>query len=187
MPHNNNHYYLSRHWEAESNVLKILSHTVETWKRFPLTQKGIIDVTEEAKNTEVIFDFIFTSPILRVRQTAEIYQKYLGGIIYEDSRLIERNDGIFDGKTLDEYLAWYNENDRDLTTDSPENGENHTDLKNRVLSLIDELETRFTGKNILLVSHGTPCAIMMNIWKGEDIPTKNYGVIFPKNKIIKMP
>lgn len=70
-----------------------------------------------------------------------------------DDRLIERNDGIFDGKNLDDYLSWYNQGERDLTVESPENGETHIDVKNRIVSLLNELNENYTGKNILLVSH----------------------------------
>lgn len=181
-----NNYFLSRHWEAESNIKKILAHTVETWESFPLTSEWIRQATEEAVNTIIKFDIIVTSPILRVRQTAQIYQKYLWWDIHIDDRLIERNDGVFDGKSLDDYLEWYHQKERDLTVESPENWENHTDVKNRVIALLRELNTHYTGKNILLVSHGTPCAIIQKVWNWEDLPTKNDWLVFPKNTIIAL-
>ena len=183
---NNNNYYLIRHWEALSNVQKILSHTIETGDHFPLTQEGVDMVSAEAETASISIDHIFVSPILRTKQTAEICSRYLWWEIQEDVRLIERSDWIFDGKPLEEYLEWYDSNDWDLRIDAPSWWENHNDVKTRLVSLFEELELEYHDKNILLVSHWMPCTIVKSFFEGMDLPSKNHWISFPKAKIVHL-
>ena len=183
----NNSLYLSRHGEAESNVQKILAHTIKTWLLFALTDKWKQDIRYEAKQrTDFSVDLIITSPILRTEETAKIYQEYFWGDIITDMRLIERNDGIFDNCHLDEYLNRYNQEERNLLVDAPIWGENHMDVKNRLELFLQEIDEKYDNKKVLLVSHGSPSAIISAIKNNQPIPESNVWISFPKNKIIKL-
>ena len=182
----NNNIYVSRHGESLGNVENILSHTISSSEKYPLTKKWIQDTEQEAKSHDIHLDIIITSPLLRTKQTAELYQQHLWGEIVIDDRLIERSDGIFDNEYLTKYLERYKSWDKDLRYDSVEGWENHTQVLERIISLLKTIEHTYKNKNILLVSHGTPSTILYNYANNLPLPIENSGIDFPKNKIIKV-
>ncbi len=152
-----NTYIAIRHGEATSNVKQITSTTVASASTDILTEKGRSEVLESAKKlaTDGDFDFIFTSPFARTRETASIIAKELGipdtRVILED-RIREIGVGVLDGKPYSKYLAFF-EKFEDRFIKAPEGGETLNDVRKRVGALLYDLETRYKGKRILLVSH----------------------------------
>src|SRR5947207_3255670 len=93
----NNTYYLVRHGQALSNVKNVISSWPETFEN-PLTEIGVEQAKEAAsflKDKNV--DLIFSSDVLRVKQTAEIISKAIGVDIIFDERLREYNVGVLNG------------------------------------------------------------------------------------------
>jgi len=86
--------YLIRHGETDWNKIRLLQGTTD----IPLNQNGI----EVAKLTaeglkEVPFDLIFTSPLKRAKQTAEIIRGERKIPLIEDVRLKEISFGPYEG------------------------------------------------------------------------------------------
>src|SRR4030042_4160549 len=95
-----NTYYLLRHGESLKNIKGFESCWPEK-TRGPLTKKGERDakkVAEEAKRKKI--DLIFSSDILRTKQTAGILGKTLDIKPKFDTRLREINIGIFKGQSI---------------------------------------------------------------------------------------
>ncbi len=153
----NNVYFAVRHGEAESNVKDILSSGPENPHH--LTEKGKKQVKKTANTiSSDPPDVIVTSDILRAKETAEIIADVCGissEHIVEDARLRELDFGDLNLRPADEYRGLF-----DDWTDTFENripgGESYVDVKRRLGALMDELEMKYSGKRILIVSHNAP-------------------------------
>jgi probable phosphoglycerate mutase len=98
------------------------------------------------------WDLIYSSNLLRAKQTAETLGKYIGiNDIEYDNRIREIGGGQIEGTTEDERIAKWGKNWRelDLGIESSEAG------TSRALSFIEDIANKHTNKNILVVSHGS--------------------------------
>ncbi len=116
-------------------------------------------------------DLIFSSPVLRTKQTAEIVANILGiTTICFDKRLRDMNWGVFAGGPKQRVYEYYSE--RDLMYDAPEKGESWSELQKRVVSVIKDIEGEYKNKNVLIVSHGDPILLLKafyNKWGLDEI------------------
>lgn len=166
-----NNFYILRHGEAEHNVRGIISSGLERGKDISrLTRKGIRQVEEAAKDlTRQLkgkeLDFIFTSPYVRTKQTAEIIAKATKAEIIADKRLAELNTGIFNQRPIEEYRRFFG-NPLEKFVKSPPGGENLNEVKKRIFQALLDIDSRYRGKNILIVSHGDPLWVLEGIIKG---------------------
>jgi broad specificity phosphatase PhoE len=88
--------FFVRHGEAENNKRDILSSSYEG---FPLTENGRTQVKATAEQLKGIkFDRVYSSPLLRTKQTAEILVEGRDLDIKIDERLRERGTGNLEGK-----------------------------------------------------------------------------------------
>ncbi|OHA81122.1 MAG: hypothetical protein A2675_00890 [Candidatus Yonathbacteria bacterium RIFCSPHIGHO2_01_FULL_51_10] len=164
-----NTYIVMRHGEATQNENDTVSSRPENPHH--LTDKGRAQVAHtagELKKKHI--DLIISSDFVRTKETAELVAKEFGisltDVIY-DERLREINAGVFEGKTWAEYHATF-KNKSDRFTLAPEGGETLVHVKERVGELLYELEQKYKGKTILLVSHGLPLMSLIAISKGLD-------------------
>ncbi|MDO8557086.1 MAG: class I tRNA ligase family protein [Candidatus Jorgensenbacteria bacterium] len=157
-----NHYFFVRHGEAQNNKLKICSAWPDL--KHHLTLKGVTQAERAAKKLakEQKIDYIVSSDITRAKETAQIFSKALKTKIVLDKRLREINIGDFHGRGQKFYGNYYTSDIEKFTKPAP-NGETLTDVRARIYNLILDLEKKYSGKNILLVSHEYP------IWMGESI------------------
>ncbi len=154
-----------RHGESLSNVKKVISSWPEQGY-FPLTSKGVEDIEKaarELKNKDI--NFIFSSDLLRTKQTAEIVSKETGVEVNYDKRLREYNVGELNGKPLDEWRKVFKEGDSKFEA-APPGGETYRDVKKRVADFFYEMEGEFSGKNILIISHQNPLTLIEAEIKG---------------------
>ena len=86
--------YLIRHGETDWNTKRLLQGAID----IPLNQNGIevAEITAEALK-DVPFDVIYTSPLGRAKQTAEILRRDRDIPVIEDKRLIEISFGPYEG------------------------------------------------------------------------------------------
>lgn len=150
--------YLARHGQDEDNAAGILNGR----RNQPLTAIG----TQQAQTvaTKIMeaglhFDTIYTSPLLRTTQTAEIIAQAIGGPNpVALPGLIERDFGCMSGKlqsSITETCA-----PDILITDTivyflnPEGAETFPDLLARAGQLLQEVQARHPDGSILLVTHG---------------------------------
>jgi isoleucyl-tRNA synthetase len=164
-----NEYYLMRHGEALSNTTSTHNHDLSVSN--PLTEKG---KQEAERAAEVLKDkniqYIYTSPMERARETAAILANALGlsadRVIVRDG-LTEVNGGVFEGKPISDYHAYFGTRAERLTK-TPENGENWMDTKRQITSVLYEIEETHTGAGVVLVSHNGPLQMLQAGARGFD-------------------
>jgi isoleucyl-tRNA synthetase len=149
-----NKYFLMRHGEADSNVREIVSSSFNA--DIHLTEKGKEQVKEAIKEIKKLgIDYIFTSPIIRAQETTKIISDSLGGSIpvITDNRICEYNVGDFDGKSEIELIKSFTSKLEKFTVPA-KGGESFNDVKKRAAEFLEEMESKYKNKNILIVSHG---------------------------------
>lgn len=149
-----NTYYLVRHGEAANNLLAIVS-SGGGLKEYPLTELGRKQVIASAEFlAREQPDFIVSSPILRARETAEILKSRLILDLSLDDRLCEPRFGIFEEQSYQsfvDYMRAHGGREHDL---SPEGIEGYVSVRQRVDSFLRDVTRQFSGKKIVVVSHG---------------------------------
>ena len=128
----------------------------------------VSDAAEEAQK-KYFFNHstvIISSDFVRAKETALIVAQVFGaGDVILSQKLRERFFGEWESSSNDNYQKIW---EGDVVGDGhSDNGvENTTDVLARVLSLIDELELKFDGKKILMVSHGDTLQILQTAFEG---------------------
>lgn len=140
-----------RHGQTDQNVQMIAGKTVVEGDD-PLNETGLQQaraVRNQLKDRQ--FDYIVTSPLQRAVRTAQIINEFHHVPIIRDSEIRERSVG---GVPPEE---WHNLFDMDINL-TPANadagGEDVQTFFMRVYRVIDRLVDTYTGKSILVVSHG---------------------------------
>ncbi len=176
-----NRYFFLRHGQALSNKKEIVSSWPEK-ARYPLTLEGIRKVKNTAKKLKTKnINLIFSSDILRACQTAEIINKELKIKTKYDKRLREINTGIFNGKKMTEFTNFFAGRNRFKIR--PPKGENYTDVQKRMFNFLMSLEKKYSGKNVLIISHQAPLDLLKAKIRG--ISNKEFFKKIPSDKRIK--
>jgi len=150
--------YLVRHAEAAGNVAK----TFQGHTDCEVTEKGhkqLACLAERFK--DVHLDIIYSSPLLRTRQTADAVNKYHGLDVHINQGLIEINGGDLEGMGWEDIPLKYPEQ-QEMWDNAPHeywapNGEKMSEVYERITSTVNHIVHENTGKTIAIVSHG--CAI----------------------------
>ncbi|MFZ5559698.1 MAG: histidine phosphatase family protein, partial [Patescibacteria group bacterium] len=147
-----NNYYLLRHGEARSNKERFVSCWPEKIYN-PLTSKGIKQIKEliPILKKEKI-DLIFSSDLLRCKQTTEIVAKKLNLEIIFNKRLREIDVGNFNGKSVKDWGEFFTKYKK--FKEHSHGGENWTDVRKRMLDFINNIDKRYENRNIIIVGHG---------------------------------
>lgn len=183
----NNKYYILRHGESLLNKKEILCCWPE--KIYcPLTPKGRKQIKAQSEKLKTAkrapkINLIFSSDLLRTRQTAEIVSKELGIKPKYDKRLREYNVGIFNGRTRAELREFFGKEEKRFKV-KPPGGENYVELKKRMSDFLKEMERKYSNKNILIISHQAA----LNLLEGKVKGLSNQEILknFPKEKRIKV-
>ncbi|HUD02754.1 MAG TPA: class I tRNA ligase family protein [Candidatus Paceibacterota bacterium] len=153
-----NRYFVMRHGQARSNVEERLDSGGDLENH--LTDYGREGVRASARTiqSKSEIDIIVTSPVPRAKETAALLQKEFNlpdSAVMVDERLRERAMGVFDGKLITEWVNFYMSL-RDQFERAPEGAETFTEVKKRVAEFLFEIESRYTNKRVLIVTHGDP-------------------------------
>ncbi len=153
-----------RHGQAKNNTERILAGRTEG---VPLTDTGIKQAEHTAQLLEHMnVSTIYSSPIERAKHTAEIVGKHNSLDVTTDDRLIELDMGKFTGMPYDEifnshgnvFMKFYN-GDLEIA----HNGvETFSDVKKRILGMVDHVIENHPDENVLLVTHMDPIKAMLS-------------------------
>ncbi|EGP92912.1 histidine phosphatase family protein [Nitrosarchaeum koreense] len=153
-----------RHGQAKNNIERILTGRTPN---IPLTEKGIEQAEKTAKFLEQMnISAIYSSPIERAKHTAEIVAKHNSLDVSIDDRLIELDMGKFTGVPYDEiftshgnvFMKFYNGE-----LEIAHNGvETFSEVKKRVLSIVDHVIEKHPDQNVVLVTHMDPIKAMLS-------------------------
>ncbi len=149
-----NRYFLMRHGESVSNTLGINHSTID--KKYPLTFNGRESAQKGAEEAAAIRpDLIFTSPLQRAIETAEIVARRIRlpqVQIIIDNRLRVPHFGIFEGKTVAEYNAHFSSLEQKIF-ETPQGGESMLDCRKYATEFLYDIDMRYSNKKILIISH----------------------------------
>jgi len=153
-----------RHGQAKNNTERILAGRTPG---VPLTEKGVDQAEKAAKFLEEMnVSAIYSSPIERAQDTAEIIGKHNSIDVRIDDRLIELDMGKFTGMPYDEifsshgnvFMKFYNGE-----LEIAHNGvETFADVKKRVLGMVDHIIENHADENVVLVTHMDPIKAMLS-------------------------
>ena len=152
-----------RHGQAENNTKKILAG------RSPgvnLTTTGIQQAEETGKMLESLnISKIYSSPIDRALQTAEIVGKHCDLDITSDQRLIELDMGKFTKMPYDEIFAKHGNVFLKFYEGSDEVSENGVEtfaaVQKRIFDMVDFVVNNHKNENVVLVTHMDPIKAMI--------------------------
>lgn len=166
--------YMIRHGQTDWNKVKKLQGQVD----IPLNEYGRRLAIETAPAlAEVPFDIVYTSPLMRARETAELV---IGGRdipIIEEPRIREISFGAYEGLCYSEQ-GW-NIPDKNFMNffqapekyQAPEDGETFEEVSNRVADFLQELfaNEELKEKTVLLSTHGAALCGILRVMKGAEL------------------
>lgn len=134
---------LIRHAESIYNEKRLLQGQVDC----SLSENGLNETKEKAKNFPTDFEICFCSPLKRTKQTAKILVPYLN-IIY-DERIIERGLGDWENTLNTDEKQFLMQNKT-----VPPNGETFENFDSRILEFLEMIKKNYNDEKILIVTHG---------------------------------
>ena len=153
-----------RHGQAINNTQRILAGRTPG---IPLTEQGIDQAEKAAKFLEDMnISAIYSSPIERAKNTANIVGKHNSIDVKIDDRLIELDMGKFTGVPYDEIFSSHGNVFMKFYKGELEiahNGvETFADVKKRVLGMVDHVIENHPDENVVLVTHMDPIKAMLS-------------------------
>ena len=165
-----NTIYIVRHGQTEWNLLgKTQGHG-----NSDLTPKGIEQAELLADSmTKYPIDYIYSSDLGRAYQTAEIIGNKLNIEVERTEALREMNFGTWEGRIIKDiieedpelYKMWRNE---PHLAKIPQ-GETLSQIKKRTDAFIKEINEKYDGKHIVLVTHSLCARIMLLSFLDSDV------------------
>lgn len=152
-----------RHGQAKNNTEKILAGRTPG---IPLTENGIKQAEAAGEFLEHLnISAIYSSPIERARNTAEIVSKHTLAKTSIDERLVELEMGNFTGMPYDDlfskhgnvFLKFY-QGDKTIAR---EGVETFLEVKQRVIGIVDHVIENHPDENVVLVTHMDPIKAMI--------------------------
>lgn len=149
---------------------------VGSWTDWELSELGVNQAKNIGEKLKAELDgrkfVMYSSDLLRAKQTAENIGNYLGITPILRSELRERNLGKCCGKSV----QWLRENieQQEKTIDDRlfSDAESRRDEWNRLKSFFDEIMTN-DEENIIIVSHGDLLSVFNTMFLGLDVETIN--------------
>ena len=153
-----------RHAQAKNNVERILAGRTSG---YPLTELGIEQAEKISDFLKPLgISYVYSSPIERAEQTSKIVSKKLDLDYNIDERLTEIDMGVFSGMRYEEMFAKHGNIFLKFYEGDPiieKNGiETFASVKKRILDMVDHCSRKYSGKNILLVTHMDPIKSMVS-------------------------
>ena len=134
-----------------------------------LSPEGILMAQDAAKKiaafqSEIPFSKIYSSPLKRALNTAQIVQSEIEKScakkidIKIDDRIIEQDYGEFEGKSrLSSEFAF---SKSQFAFPTGKTGESHFKLAQRTYNFLDDMINKHQNENILVVTHGGICRVI---------------------------
>lgn len=139
--------YIIRHGKTELNH----AHVLQGRSDYPLNDEGVQQAEKAAEKLKgIVFDRVYTSPLIRAVQTAEIVAP--GKRLIVDDRLIEMDYGLYEGADLKnpapELMAFFSDF---VHNPEPESMESLKSVTARTGKFLEEI--RSVSGNILISTH----------------------------------
>ncbi|GAB4455272.1 MAG: alpha-ribazole phosphatase [Anaerolineales bacterium] len=173
-------FCLVRHGQTDWN----LEGRYQGQSDVPLNEKGRAQAKALAEQLKgQTFAAIFSSDLMRARDTAEVIANQLGLPVQIEPRLREINQGEWEGVLAADIKARYAEIWSQRTMDPanvrPPGGETVSEVAERVYAALDDIARRYPRENVLVVSHGL--SIATAICRVRGIPVGQAYTVIPDN------
>ncbi len=168
--HSKNNYWVMRHGFSETLLARVIDNGQGMYHLTPQGKKQAEESATKLKKalemSKSKINLVIASDILRTKETARIVAKTLGiEKILFDKRLHEINLGVIEGSHETKYKELFPTYESRFEQ-RPESGESLRDLRARLWDLLQDLEKKYKGKNVLLVTHEYPIWMMNQIALG---------------------
>ncbi len=162
----NNIVYI-RHGKSVSNEKHVVSCVAGT-ENDNLSEEGIDQVKASKQDFEKIYsgiegadkpDVIISSPFNRTQQTAKLVADMHGidhSEIILDDRIKERDFGEWEGKPNQKVFDLYEKMTWKQDIEDKIGNESTNDVKRRMMEFLYDIDSKYEGKNIVVVTHFTP-------------------------------
>ncbi len=118
-------------------------------------------------------DTIYSSDLLRARETAEALARATGASLYLDPRLREVDLGEWEGQLFsciqEKYPELLRQRRENPLHFAPPGGETMVELRQRLLSAVREIAALHPGASVALVSHGFALAVIKVSLNGQPV------------------
>ena len=158
--------YFVRHGESEANTRHVISNRESLFGLTALGKKQAIILADQLK--DILITAIYSSPVLRARETADILSQSLRQPYQVTEALREYDCGILEDKSDAASWIMHREIAEDWTLNhnyllKPKGGESFLDIQNRFLPFIEALTHNglHTNHHILVVGHGGLFQLML--------------------------
>jgi broad specificity phosphatase PhoE len=158
-----NRFTVMRHGQSKANAAAIIVSCIENDRRgdYGLTELGRQQALAAGRSCGLPGNTVVcSSDLARARQTAEIVGAYLGApevVVAEALR--ERCFGDWEGSATGNYARVWAA-DETNSAQAGRNVEPVAAVLDRTTAFVADLERRYSGRDILLVSHGDPLQIL---------------------------
>jgi broad specificity phosphatase PhoE len=157
-----NTFSVMRHGQSRANVAGIIVSRIENDRLgdYGLSAEGQAQALAAATSCALPADTVIcASDFARARQTAEIVRAHLGADDVEVAEALrERSFGHWEGSSTDHYArVWAAD---EAGSDQADGVEPVEAVLGRTTALVADLERRYRGRHILLVSHGDSLQIL---------------------------
>ncbi len=166
--------YIARHGETEYNRLDIIQGS----KDIELNEAGLLQARALANRfTEIPVDAIFSSTMIRARQTAEAVAGLKNMEVTTFPELREMNFGDYEGLNYfdvkDDFMVLKKDWEKGLFNKACKNGESPNEVFKRADPRCRAIFEENEGKSILMVLHGRLIRILFTQWFGWDLRQMN--------------
>lgn len=149
-----------------------------------LNQTGWSQAEDMARTLETVgVSAIYSSDLLRARQTAQVLADATGVPLKIDHRLREIHQGEWQGLLISEiqarYAQAYQERQRDPLGIAPPGGETAAQVRQRVVSATQAILRQHPDETVAVVSHGFALAVLIAHLRGE--PFERVWDLIPEN------
>ena len=171
-----NTYILARHGETEMNRKQVLNSDVTIQgDDYGLNENGLHQVKKlisQLKKKNI--DLIFASDFQRTKETAELVAREFNLEVSYDKRLRELDVGVFDGQPYSKIFQFF-PNPLERFERGIPGGESFHKVRKRMMAFFQELEKKYQGKTILVVSHKRPIWMLeAGLWGLTDEEALNW-------------
>ena len=167
--------YSTRHGQTDYNKNEIILGTTD----LELNDTGIEQAHELAEKIAEMgnIDIIIASPMKRAMTTAMTVAEKTGLEIVTEERFREWDYGEYEGRSR--FSEGFAEGKTEFGVRMGKTGESLLKLAHRVYSALDDIIEKYSGRTVLIVSHGGICRVIETYF--NDMTTEKYSNWFMGN------
>lgn len=160
--------YAVRHGITELNKKKVVNGQIDE----PLAPEGIEQARVAISLIPESITHIYTSSLLRARQTAEIISSKLNIVISIQNELTEIHMGSLAGKSWEEMDNELELKKKHRTVQfdyRPYGGESVKDVQKRLIGFFKKINTIHSDNEVLIITHGGMIRLINLLEQGESV------------------